>query len=157
MKTSVLFMLALTLIGSNALAQHVSGLNPPYAGPTASATTATGIAAYGPPSAATGVAAYGTSSGLQGTEFPYGATTSAFPNGTASAEGPLDYYGTSAAVPAYSASPYATSGGLHQSQDLYGNAAATSRFGSSPVMGNPQALFGTAQQYNPHPYGVPRR
>ncbi len=159
MRKSILFVLALTLIGSSALAQsaghHVSGLNPPYAGPTASSTP-TGIAAYAPSSGPTGIAAYGTSSGVQGTEFPYGIPTSAFPNGTASARGPLDYYGTTAAVPAYAASPYAAGGGLRDTQDFYGNAAATFRFGTSSTVGSPQALFGTAQQYNPYPYGVPR-
>jgi hypothetical protein len=156
MKRSILFMLALTLIGSSALAQgaHVSGLNPPYAGATASAPT--GVAAYGPSSAPTGVAAYGTSSGLQGTQFPYGIATTAFPKGTAGAPGMLDFYGTTAAVPPYAASPYATGGGVHDTQDSYGTGAATSRFGTSPAMGSPQTLFGTAQQYNPHPYGVPR-
>ena len=147
MKRSVLFMLALTLIGSSALAQglpsagpHVSGLNPPYAGATSSAPT--------------GIAAYGTSSGVHGTQFPYGTATTAFPNGTGSAQGMLDFYGTAAAVAPYAASPYAKASGVHDTQDFYGTGAATSRFGTSPVMGSPQATFGTAQQYNPHPYGV---
>ena len=123
MKRGTLFILALTLIGSSALAQplpsgepRVSSSSPPTVGATASA----------PP----GIAAYGTSSGVHGTQFPNGIPTAAFPYGTASAQA---------------------------TQGFYGTAAVGSRFGTPPVMGHPQAFFGTAPQYNPHPYGmVPR-
>jgi len=86
MKRSILFVLALTLIGSSALAQGLPS-SPPTAG------SATGVA----PSGVYGT--YGTSSGVQYIEDPYGTRAAATRFGTpAGVVSPQTPYGTGSAA-----------------------------------------------------------
>jgi len=71
MKRSILFMLALTLIGSSALAQEL-----PSGPSSAGAAAVVPVGVYG---------AYGTSSGVQRIQDPYGTQAAAARFGTAQA------------------------------------------------------------------------